>query len=189
MPDVHDPRHSPPASPEDPGPALRALPLMAPPASALPGLLAELAARRRRRALLLLAPLAAAALLVLALLPRSASPPQAPSVATSVSATATEPVDPDLGRLMRANAVLEQRLARTRSEHVTQDGDAAQASAQMEDMIGLVDARLGSDPAPDRRLQLWQRRLELLEALNQVQRRGSLAPAEDDNGRVYLASF
>jgi len=36
---------------------------------------------------------------------------------------------------------------------------------------------------------LWQRRLELLEALNQVQGRGSLAPADEENGRVYLASF
>ena len=181
-----DSRHSPPASPEDPGPALRALPLMAPPRSALPGLLAELAARRRRRAFVWFVPLAAAALLVLALLPGKAPPPQAPAATV---ATAETGVDPALGRLMVANAALEQRLARTRSAHITQDGDAAQASAQMEDMIGLVDARLGSDPAPGQRLMLWQRRLELLEALNQVQGRGSLAPADEENGRVYLASF
>ena len=185
---MHDPRPSAPDFPVDLGPALRALPLLAPPVSALPGLLAELAARRRRRALLLLVPLAAAALLVLALLPRNTPQPQVQAVTAAVSAPAAG-VDPELGRLMRANAALEQRLARTRSAHVTQDGDAAQASAQMEDMIGLVDATLGSDPAPAQRLLLWQRRLELLEALNQVQRRGSLAPAEAENGQVYLASF
>jgi hypothetical protein len=178
MPDLHD-RLEP--APEF-GAALRALPLVAPPTSALPGLLAELSARRRRRAAVWLAPLAAAALLVLALRPSNAPVPAPVPVAAAVAS-------PELSRLMQANALLEGRLASARGAHITQDGDAAQASAQMEDMLVLVDAALGSNPEPTQRVRLWERRLELLQALTQVQSRGSLAAPEGENGRVVLASF
>ena len=185
MPDAYDRLESPP----DLGPQLRALPQLAPRESALPGLMLELAARRRRRALAWLVPAAAAALMVLAVLPALKAPPSTPATAPEQVAVAPQEQAPDprLAGLMQANAVLEQRLATIRAEHITQDGDAAQASSQMEDMIVMVDAALGSDPAPDARLRLWQRRYELLQALNQVQRQGSFAPAQD--GRVYLASF
>ena len=186
MPDAYDHIESAPEL----GPQLRALPLLSPTRSALPGLLAELAARRRRRALTWLVPAAAAALLVLALLPaiRTTPSPSAPAPGPERVAAVQEAPDPALANLMRANAMLEQRLATTRAAHITQDGEAAQASSQMEDMIMLVDAALGAGPEADDRVRLWQRRLELLQALNQVQRQGSFAPAQGD-GRVYLASF
>jgi len=183
MPDAQDRLEN----PNELGPALRALPLMAPRESALPGLMAELAARRRRRALVAFAPVAAAALLVLALLPRGAAPPE-PAKVETVAATASAG-NPELARLMRANAALEQRLASLRAARLAQDGDAAQASAQMEDMVVLVDGALGANPSEERRLMLWQRRLELLQALNQVERQGSFSPDESETGRVYLASF
>jgi len=190
MPDAYDS-----TEPNTPGlgAALRALPLVAPRESALPGLMVELAARRRRRALGWLAPIAAAAaaaVLVLMLAPRGTPPdPRAGPAMVATTAPAASAADAELARLMQANARLEQRLSSVRSAHITQDGDAAQASAQMEDMLLVVDAALGADPPPDRRRMLWQRRLELLEALNQVQGRGSFAPAANDNGSVRLASF
>jgi hypothetical protein len=185
MPDAYDRLES----PSEPGPALRALPLLAPRESALPGLLAELAARRRRRALGWLVPAAAAALMVLAIVPRQAAPPDPGRVDATAATTAATTEGSELARLMRANAVLEQRLASVRAAHIAQDGDAAQASAQIEDMVVLVDTALGANPPEDRRRMLWQRRLELLQALCQVQREGSFAPDQADNGRTYLASF
>ena len=185
MPDAYDRLESPPEL----GPALRALPLLAPRESALPGLLAELAARRRRRALTWMLPPAVAALLVLALLPATVrTPATAPATTAAQVATSASP-DPQLGRLIQANAVLEQRLSSLRAAHITQDGEAAQASAQMEDMVALVDSALGANPPDERRRMLWQRRLELLQALCQVQRQGSFAPDQGENGRTYLASF
>ena len=187
MPDIQDRIES---SRNELGPALRALPLVAPRESALPGLLAELAARRRRRALgWLVVPAAAAALLVLAIVPRHAAPPEPGKAETAAVAPATAGDSPELVRLMRANAVLEQRLASVRAAQIAQDGDAAQASAQMEDMVVMVDAALGANPPAERRLMLWQHRLELLQALCQVQRQGSFAPEQSDSGRTYLASF
>ena len=188
MPDAQDRIDS---SPGELGAALRALPLVAPPASALPGLMAELVARRRRRALAWLAPAAAAALIVLAIVPRDATPPEAgkPDAAAVATAVPAASGSPELARLMSANAVLEQRLATVRAAHIAQDGDAAQASAQMEDMIVLVDAALGANPPEDRRRMLWQRRLELLQALCQVQGRGSFSPDQSQSGQTYLASF
>jgi hypothetical protein len=167
------------------GAALRALPLLAPPRSALPELHAALAGRRRQQPLRWLAPLAAAAVLLIALVPLL----QRQTASPDVAAVNRPSADAALERLIEANNALEARLAVARNANVAQDGDAAQASAEMEDLVAMVDGALNSSPDRDASVRLWQRRLSLLEALNQIQTRGSLGTPNADNGAVHLASL
>lgn len=165
------------------GAALRCLPLLTPERSAWPALAAELAARKRRARLRRgAALLAVAALLVLALLPLMKSAPVAPAPAPNLAATPAA-IDIDeaaIARLIQANHGAEARRRLQRGLSTELDGNVALASAEIEDMVGLIDLQLQSNPdttESDKRLSaaLWQRRLDLVNTLTRVETQGTLA--------------
>ena len=169
---------------------LRELPLLAPERSAWPALQAQLAARRRRTALKRWVPaLAAAALLAIAVAPLlKTTAPSAP--ATTASAPAAAP-DATLAKLIDANRGAEARWRMQRGLSSELDGDVALASAQLEDLVGLVDVQLQSVSDPKQSAALWQRRLDLVNTLTRVESQGSLsAPVlAQEGGSLSQARF
>jgi len=168
--------------------ALRALPLAAPPRDVWQTLAAELAPQRRpsvRRRFALPAALAAGvlALVVAVLLAQrqqpavpvaTVTPPAASNVAnganaekdTSGKATSGQVADPALrlAALEARSQELERWLRETRDAAAPLPGQDLAASAEIEDLIGLVDMQLGGSSG-NQALPLWQHRVDLLEDL------------------------
>jgi len=186
MPDDDEFQRSPDGLPE----RLRALPLLSPPDASWQRLSRTLHERQRRPARYARYTgfaIAAAALLALVPLlraPERVAAPQAPVAQAALPA----PADPN-ARLIAANRSWEARVDASRLHSGALDGDAAAASAELEDLLGLVDTRLAAGDTPERTTLLWQRRLSLLQALDQIQIRGTLAAPEPGGGGVYLASY
>jgi len=157
------------------GAALRELPLLSPERSAWPALASELAARRRRAALRRFVPaLAVAALLAMAMLPLlRSSAPVAPAASPAV--TTAQPDASTLAKLIDANRSAETRRRVQGGLSSELDGDAALASAQIEDLVDLIDVQLQSVSDPKQSAALWQRRLDLVNTLTRVETQGSLS--------------
>jgi len=165
--------------------ALRALPLLAPPTSALSSVLAAHAARRdvlpaaRRRP----QPLAwAAGLCAVALgliLLRS----------FDGSALIAEHAAPSkLDALMRQSAQWEQALRQFESQSVPTDAGTALASAELEDLIGLTDLQLGATENQDQAESLWARRVELMSRLAELRTQSAWQRANPDQNAMLLSA-
>jgi hypothetical protein len=171
--------------------ALRALPQSAPPASVWPQLAAELVAqqsavakRPRQRYWRVPAALAAGVAFVFAAtallrtpVPQHAEDPAATKIAapassvdhatTATNANAANNNAEDLIALQTRSRALERWLHDTNEASAPQSAQDLAASAEIEDMIGLVDVQLAT-PETTAALPLWQRRVALLEDLTTV---------------------
>ena len=183
------------AAPVALGEALRALPQLAPQTSAWPELAARLAAERaaprtrRPAARRFVWPAGIAAALVLAfsaalIFRTPPAPPSHPNVSRQTAATesgtgassvhnaanSTNSHDAssatDIGTLQTRSRALEQWLRDTGAASAPQSAQDLAASAEIEDMIGLVDLQLGATDSTDAALPLWRRRVALLEDLS-----------------------
>ena len=127
--------------------ALAALPLETPAEGGFARLAATLERRRRRamvvRGFALAASLAAIALVPLALMRGGevAAPPATP-VAATPAATAGTPAEAQRAALIEQNEQLE---AWVRAQDEPYDGASAYASAELEDLIGVIDAELSAN--------------------------------------------
>lgn len=178
--------------------ALRALPQVAPQASAWPELARRLAAERAAQqvrpgnARRYLRPIGIAAAFVLAFSatlmfrphPATQAMPDAPmqTAATESAAGASfvhnaanstnshdapAASDASLAALQTRSRALEQWLRDTGAASAPQSAQDLAASAEIEDMIGLVDIQLGAADSTDAAaLPLWRRRVALLEDLS-----------------------
>ena len=160
--------------------ALRALPLAAPAQSEWPRLSEAFAARaRRRRNTRWTAVFAVAAVLALAVgLGRLQLAERAPDVAL---ATAT-PAQDETDALIARNQELQAMLRGFDMQSAPMDGEAALASARLEDLIAMLDVELGDAPAPVEAQALWQQRLVLLQELASVRQQGQAAVAQQGDG-------
>lgn len=173
--------------------ALRALPLAAPPESAWPRLAASLAqqvahprganaARARRRYLLpaALAAAVAAAFVATASLrvghvangrlqvAGGATATKLQTGASSIHDVANDANRTDAESLAAAQArshALERWLRETGKDSAPQSAQDIAASAEIEDMIGMVDIELADRSEDNASLPLWRRRIALLEDL------------------------
>ena len=163
--------------------ALRALPLAAPSASALPALKARLAHRRRERLLRRWLPLAAAAAVcALALAPvlRQGAPDQPPPVAA---------VDSDLAALIAQNQVYESALRSAAFGGRAQSARTALAGAEIEDLIGMLDLELSAAGDDAQARDLWRQRLVLMQELAAVRAGGVPERMTADNAQVMPANW
>jgi hypothetical protein len=160
--------------------ALRALPLVAPTQSEWPRLSEAFAARaRRRRTTRWSAVFATAAVLALAVgLGRLQLAERAPDAQV---ATAT-PVQGGTDALIARNQELQAMLRGFDVRSAPMDGEAALASARLEDLIAMLDVELGDAPAPGEAEALWQQRLVLLQELASVRQQGQAAVAQQGDG-------
>jgi hypothetical protein len=160
--------------------ALRALPAPTPPRSAWPDLAARLAARRRRaRTRWIGAGLAAGVTLALGLAFALRST-DAVAPTAGVAHTESTPVPAD-NALIARNQQLEEALRRADARALPLDGGAALASAEIEDLIGMVDLELSYVSDRDNARALWRQRLDLMQQLAEVRRRGSAAYSTQPN--------
>jgi hypothetical protein len=191
------------------GDALRALPLATPSRSAWPDIAASLAARRRarwrRHAAIGIATAAVLALVVtLALRPADApasrgivnANPGDSNPAATVPRDAADndeapraTTDSEVESLIAQNQQWERALRRADSRPDTLNGSAALASAEIEDLIGMIDVELGQGSDHDARL-LWTQRLQLMADLASL-RNGSRAvsAATDGSARLMPANY
>ena len=163
--------------------ALRALPLAAPSASALPALKARLAQRRRERLLRRWLPLAAAAAvcaLSLSPLLRQGAPQQPAAVAAA---------DPDLAALIAQNQVYESALRSAAFGGRAQSARSALAGAEIEDLIGMLDLELSAAGDDAAARDLWRQRLVLMQELAAVRAGGLPERMTADNARVLPANW
>ena len=167
--------------------ALAALPLETPDAGGFARLRESIERRRRRarlvRGLALAASLAAIALVPVVLMQQrgDVSVPDAEHVA-SASVTATgSPVDARRSALIEQNEQLE---AWVRAQDEPFDGASAYASAELEDLIGALDAELTANHDDTREDALWRQRLALLDELARVRSAGVTRLATNDAGFV-----
>ena len=170
--------------------ALRGLPLPEPDASAWPAIAATLAARQRRTRWLVALPAMAAALVVGVAISLFISN-QAATTQDAVADTREHPaglVDTNATRnLIAQNQALEASL-RTPARYVAQDGAAALASVELEDLIAMLDLQLGASSDPRETAALWQQRLVLMEELAQL-RSPSSAVLADNGGALQPAAY
>lgn len=164
--------------------ALRALPLAAPAASALPALKARLARQRRGRVVRRWLPLAAAAAVcALALSPllRQGAPVQPPAAAAAV--------DPDLAALIAQNQVYESALRSAAFGGRAQSARTALAGAGIEDLIGMLDLELSAADNDAQARDLWRQRLALMRELAAVRAGGLPERMTADNAQVMPANW
>lgn len=168
----------PDASDQDIRVAFAALPLRSPTASAWPQLERDLRARRATqhatwpRWAALAAGLALVALLPLALKREAATVPAVAPVESVVA------VDPNAELIERNQAVGAWLLANGEPF----DAQSAQLSAEIEDMIGMIDVELSGASEPSRTQALWQQRLLLLNELASVRSGGVMRIADSGSG-------
>lgn len=147
----------------DPGAALRALPLLAPPRSAWTQLQAQLPqpAPRRSAGPLWLAAAAVLALAIGATRWWTPAPPNvaAPEIAATIPSVTPSDEQVALQALMTESAQLETLLAWSR-EGAVESGAAASLGVAMQHRIEQIDALLARpDTDPDALLPLWQERV------------------------------
>lgn len=160
--------------------ALAALPLAAPAHSAWPQLAAafEQRTRRKRQARFAIA-FAAAAVIALAVgLGRMQLAAQLPGPGPAI---ATAKADDTTSNLIARNVEMQSMLRGFDTRSVPLDGEAALASARLEDLIAMLDLELG-DAGPDEAQALWSQRLVLLQELATVRQQGQAAVAQQGDG-------
>ena len=168
--------------------AFAAMPLLRPRASAWPQLERELLARRPPRPsawprwVALAAALALAAVIPLALKREAAVVAPQDVVAENAAAQpapAPESADPNAD-LIERNQALGAWLVATGEPF---DAASAQLSAELEDMIAMVDMELSDAPDAARARALWEQRLLLLNELASVRSEGVMRVADIGNGQ------
>jgi hypothetical protein len=75
--------------------------------------------------------------------------------------------------LIARNQQLEEALRRADARGMPLDGASALASAEIEDLIGMVDLELSYADDRDNARALWRQRLDLMQQLADVRQRGS----------------
>jgi len=84
--------------------------------------------------------------------------------------------------LIARNQELQAMLRGFDMQSAPMDGEAALASARLEDLIAMLDVELGDAPAPVEAQALWQQRLVLLQELASVRQQGQAAVAQQGDG-------
>ncbi len=167
--------------------ALRGLPLPAPDRSAWPEIAATLAARQRRARWKVALPALAAARVVGVALTLFLRP--ATETGPALADASPAPQQPDSGvmrDLIARNQALEAQLQAPRG-FVAQDGAAALASVELEDLIAMLDLQLGATTDPTGSAVLWQERLVLMEELAQL--RSPSTVLADNGGALQPAAY
>jgi hypothetical protein len=160
--------------------ALRALSLATPSSSAWPQLAAAFATRvRRRRQARFAVVFATAAVLALAV---GLARLQVAGPATKVALATATPVADETDLLIARNQELQAMLRGFDVRSAPMDGEAALASARMEDLIAMLDVELGDAPSDETARALWQQRLVLLQELASVRQQGQAAVAQQADG-------
>lgn len=174
--------------------ALAAMPTLAPPASQWARVAIEMQRRKRARALRRSLAFATAAVLaaacVLPFVPRErgAADPSSVAVAsaaTEPAASASLPASEDTDLIAR-NQWLE-AMARAQGDPL--DAGSAYASAEIEDLIGMVDVALSGASEPGRRTALWQQRLTLMQELVSVRTQGLAVVSPNEGAGLVPASY
>ena len=155
-------------NPTDPlATALRALPQATPPDDLHARLTRTLRARRTRRRWLVPATLAASVVLGLLLLgqPWTDRDPSGAQLATT--STPAPSANTELASLQAYSQRLESWLAEI-SDDAPRDARNLMATAELEDLVGLVDVQLSAARSASESLPLWRQRVALLEDLAAV---------------------
>jgi hypothetical protein len=170
------------------GAALRKLPTLLPPVSALPRLQAHWAkhqparnAWRKPQRWAIAAGLAVIGLGGVLLFENTTQETVTPNVAAASS---------NIERLMAQSAEWERALQRFEQQSIPIDAGSALASAELEDLIGLTDLQLGATETDMEAESLWQRRVSLMSRLAEVRtqsawQRGS----SEQNPRLLAATY
>lgn len=164
------------------GEAFARLPLEVPARSAWPVLARRLEPDRHR----LRWPLAlAASLLALMLLPRGLPTSATDSNATAAAAAAAQRVE--LAGMMSESSRLE-RLIDLASDDGASSATAAAFSLELGDRLHALDTEIEANRDPDRQLELWQQRLQLLRSVAALETSRHYLAAEGRNFDVALVS-
>lgn len=117
----------------------------------------------------------------------AAGPEQSPA---GRAPTGESPAGGSAGLIAR-NRELEMMLRGIDPGRMPLDGQAALASAQLEDLIGMLDLELSETHAGDRARELWQQRLLLLQELASVRQSGfaSVAQQDDNGSSLHAATY
>ncbi len=162
------------------GQAFANLPIEAPARSAWPALARRLKPDRRN----LRWPLAlAASLLALMLLPRGLPVPA--SNPNPTAAAAAQRVE--LDELMSESSRLE-RLIDVASDDGASSATAAAFSLELGDRLHALDSEIEANRDPDRQLELWRQRLQLLRSVAALEASRHYLAAEGRNFDVALVS-
>ncbi|MEZ5461322.1 hypothetical protein [Dokdonella sp.] len=148
--------------------ALRGLPTAEPPPDLFAQVSDSLRRRRSRRRWMVPAALAASVLLgVLLIWPDTAHTP--PAVVPSASPAVSSPASPisEIERLRADSKILEAWLGGLPGE-APRDGRSLMASAEIEDLVGLIDVQLSATRNEAESLPLWRQRVALLEELASI---------------------
>jgi hypothetical protein len=158
--------------------ALRELPLASPDAGGWARLDAALKGQRAQARTRWWPQAAAAAIVAIALVPLAQywRQPQVPQTRTATT-QATAPANDVISR----NQALELTLNADVNRNLPQDGAAALVSAQLEDLIGMLDLELSASHDSAESQDLWQQRLLLMQQLASVRERGLLGVAANDS--------
>jgi hypothetical protein len=172
--------------------ALRALPTLVPPVSALPRLQAQWAAERRRgtnaRRPVLWALAAGITALAIGVFVVRQPADHAATPAPEVTASAETGAAADIRALMAQSVEWEKALRRFEQQSIPMNAGSAMASAELEDLIGLTDLQLGA-AADDREVaSLWQRRVNLMSRLAEVRTQSAWERGNTDVDSTLLAA-
>ena len=165
--------------------ALRALPMLHPPVSALPRLQslwkAEQAQRKPARHARWSAIAAGIAVISLGMVMLTRP---APEIATQ----ALSPAQRKIELLMAQSAEWERALHRFEQQSIPMDAGMALASAELEDLIGLTDLQLGATETDSQAEWLWQRRVSLMSRLAEVRTQSAWRRGSTEQNPLLLAA-
>lgn len=149
--------------------ALRALPMARPPEDLFAQVSQSLQRRRTRRRWIMPTALAASVLLAVLLgWPKAlVSPPSTVQSGVPAAATAVSTQLSEIDRLRTDSRDLEAWLT-SLSAAAPRDGRSLMASAEIEDLVGLVDVQLSASRNEAESLPLWRQRVALLEDLARI---------------------
>jgi hypothetical protein len=148
--------------------ALRGLPMAEPPRDLFAQVSRSLHRRRSRRRWMVPAALAASMLLGMLLIwPNTTDTP--PAIVQAASTPESSPNTPasEIERLRADSRILETWLGGLPGE-APRDGRSLMASAEIEDLVGLIDVQLSAARNEDESLPLWRQRVALLEDLARI---------------------
>ncbi len=165
--------------------ALRALPMLHPPVSALPRLQTLWKSERTRRkpAWQTHWSAIAAGVAVIGLGMAMFTRP-APEVAMQVLSPAQNKIE----LLMTQSAEWESALHRFEQQSIPMDAGMALASAELEDLIGLTDLQLGATETDSQAESLWQRRVNLMSRLAEVRTQSAWRRGSTEQNPMLLAA-
>ena len=148
--------------------ALRGLPMAEPPQDLFAQVSGSLRRRRSPRRWMVPAAMAASMLVGLLLIwPGTTQPP--PAIVQSAPPPESLPASPssEIERLRADSRILETWLGGLPGE-APRDGRSLMASAEIEDLVGLIDVQLSATRNDAESLPLWRQRVALLEELASI---------------------